>query len=216
MMHLNSIMFEASFLNKHLKCVAWSLAVELRGPKIIMVPGLKVEVEVKYVAVLPGYEILRLNAILEILDRELQVQPAGVDLTVREVYKFKSPGLLGFSNNSRRMPEVDKLEFDDSGKLFLEKGAYKVRYNEVVRVPRNCIAIGLPRSSLMRMGATIISALWDPGYEGRGEGLLLVENPHGIILERNARVMQLIFVKLESEAANEYKGSYMYEGLRLS
>ncbi|MEM0319986.1 MAG: hypothetical protein QXS67_01040, partial [Candidatus Nezhaarchaeales archaeon] len=79
---------------------------------------------------------------------------------------------------------------------------------------RNYVAIGLPRSSLMRMGATIISALWDPGYEGRGEGLLLVENPYGIILERNARVIQLIFVRLESEPESEYRGSYMYEGLR--
>ncbi|MDH5816236.1 MAG: deoxyuridine 5'-triphosphate nucleotidohydrolase [Candidatus Nezhaarchaeota archaeon] len=165
-------------------------------------------------AVLPGHEILRLNAVLGVLDRTLQVQPAGIDLTVGEVYEFKGPGLLGFSSDSRRMPEVHKLEFDNDGRLFLKKGAYKVRYNEVVRVPRNYVAIGLPRSSLMRMGATIISALWDPGYEGRGEGLLLVENPYGIILERNARVIQLIFVRLESEPESEYRGSYMYEGLR--
>lgn len=171
------------------------------------------ELEVKIVAVLPGHEILRLNVVLGLLDRALQVQPAGVDLTVSEVYKFKGLGLLGFSDSSRKMPEVDKLEFD-YGKLFLEKGAYKVRYNEIVKVPRNCVAIGLPRSSLMRMGATIVSALWDPGYEGRGEGLLLVENPHGIILEQNARIMQLIFVKLESEPASEYRGLYMHEGLR--
>lgn len=164
-------------------------------------------------AVLPGHEILRLNAVLGILDVVLQAQPAGIDLTVSEVYKFESPGLIGFSNSSRKMPKVEKLEFDNDGKLLLEKGAYKVRYNEVVKVPRSCVAIGLPRSSLMRMGATIISALWDPGYEGRGEGLLLVENPYGIILERNARVMQLIFVRLEAEPASEYRGFYMHEGL---
>jgi len=166
------------------------------------------------VAVLPGHEVLKLNAVLGVLDRMMQVQPAGIDLTVSEVYEFKGPGLLGFSNSSRRIPEVHKLEFDDDGKLFLSKGAYKVRYNEVVKVPRSCVAIGLPRSSLMRMGATIISALWDPGYEGRGEGLLLVENPYGIILERNARIMQLIFVRLEAEPISEYRGSYMHEGLR--
>ncbi|MEM0083318.1 MAG: hypothetical protein QW102_02220 [Candidatus Nezhaarchaeales archaeon] len=47
-------------------------------------------------AVLPGHEILRLNAVLGVLDRTLQVQPAGIDLTVGEVYEFKGPGLLGF------------------------------------------------------------------------------------------------------------------------
>lgn len=164
-------------------------------------------------AVLPGLYALRLGAILNLLDEGIQAQPAGVDLTVSEIYKFKGNGVLGFSNSSRKLPEVEKLEFDDNGVLFLEKGAYKVRYNEVVKVPNDCIAIGLPRSSLMRMGATIISALWDPGYEGRGEGLLLVENPYGIVLERNARIMQLVFIRLESKPGNLYRGSYMYEGL---
>jgi dUTP pyrophosphatase len=65
----------------------------------------------------------------------------------------------------------------------------------------------------MRMGATVISALWDPGYEGRGEGLLIVENPHGIVLEKNARVVQLIFIRLESKPTSKYRGAYMLEGL---
>ncbi|MEM4575956.1 MAG: deoxyuridine 5'-triphosphate nucleotidohydrolase [Candidatus Nezhaarchaeales archaeon] len=164
-------------------------------------------------AVLPGLYILKSGAIHNLLDEVVQVQPAGIDLTVSEVYRFKGYGVLGFSNSSRRLPEIERLEFDDHGVLFLEKGAYKVRYNEVVKVPSDCVAVGLPRSSLMRMGATIISALWDPGYEGRGEGLLLVENPYGIILERNARIMQLVFIRLESKPENLYKGSYMYEGL---
>ncbi|MHC1601253.1 MAG: deoxyuridine 5'-triphosphate nucleotidohydrolase [Candidatus Nezhaarchaeales archaeon] len=167
-------------------------------------------------AVLPGHEIMKLNVVVNLIDGKSQVQPAGVDLTVAEVFKFKCHGQLGFSNASRRLPEVEKLDFDDNGRLFLEKGAYKVRYNEVVRVPDDCIAVGFPRSSLMRMGATIISAVWDPGYEGRGEGLLLVENPHGIVLERNARVMQLIFIKLLVRPIKTYNGSYQHEGLSSS
>ncbi len=164
-------------------------------------------------AVLPGHEAMKLNVVINLIDDKSQVQPAGVDLTIAEVFKFKGHGQLGFSNTSRRLPEVEKLDFDDNGRLFLERGTYRVRYNEVVRVPDDCIAIGFPRSSLMRMGATIISAVWDPGYEGRGEGLFLVENPHGIVLERNARVMQLIFIKLLTKPVKTYSGSYQYEGL---
>ena len=163
-------------------------------------------------AVIPGYEVLKIGAVLGLLDYAVQVQPAGVDLTIGEVYKFRGKGFLGFSNEARALPEVEKLDFDADGRLFLERGAYKVKYNEVVRVPGDCVAIGLPRSSLMRMGATVISALWDPGYEGRGEGLLIVENPHGIVLERCARIMQLIFVKLASKPLSEYRGVYMREG----
>lgn len=162
-------------------------------------------------SVIPGHEILKLNAVGGVLDLEKQVQPAGVDLTIAEVFKFKCYGALGYE--LRQMPEVERLDFDSNGRLFLKAGAYRVRYNEVVRVPRDCIAIGFPRSSLMRMGATIISAVWDPGYEGRGEGLLIVGNPHGIILERNARVMQLIFIKLTELPVKTYHGSYQYEGL---
>ncbi len=162
---------------------------------------------------IPGHDILKIGAVLGLLDGAIQVQPAGVDLTVGEVYRFRGRGFLGFSNESRVLPDVEKLEFDDGGKLFLERGAYRVRYNEVVRVPSDCVAIGLPRSSLMRMGATVISALWDPGYEGRGEGLLIVENPYGIVLEKDARIVQLIFIRLESKPESEYRGVYMREGL---
>jgi dUTP pyrophosphatase len=165
-------------------------------------------------AVIPGHDILNMGAILGLLNSTSQVQPAGVDLTVGEVYRFKGCGLLGFSNESRVLPEVERLDFNDDGRLFLERGAYRVRYNEMVKIPDDCIAIGLPRSSLMRMGATVISALWDPGYEGRGEGLLIVENPHGIVLEKNARVAQLIFIRLESKPMSKYRGIYMHEGLR--
>jgi len=164
-------------------------------------------------AVIPGHEVLKIGGVLGLLDRALQVQPAGVDLTVAEVYKFRGHGLLGFSNESRALPSVEKMKFDDDGRLFLERGAYRIRYNEVVKVPSDCVAIGLPRSSLMRMGATVVSALWDPGYEGRGEGLLIVENPYGIVLEKNARVAQLTFIRLESKPASEYRGAYMREGL---
>ena len=166
--------------------------------------------------VLPGHEIMKLGIVMSMIDDKSQVQPAGVDLTVSEVFKFKGHGQLGFSNASRKLPDVEKLNFNCDGRLFLERGAYRVRYNEIVRVPGDCIAVGFPRSSLMRMGATIISAVWDPGYEGRGEGLLLVENPHGIVLERNARVMQLIFIKLLAKPIKTYSGSYQHEGLSSS
>jgi len=59
----------------------------------------------------------------------------------------------------------------------------------------------------------VVSALWDPGYEGKGEGLLIVENPYGIVLEKDARIVQLIFIRLESKPESEYRGVYMREGL---
>jgi dUTP pyrophosphatase len=53
------------------------------------------------------------------------------------------------------------------------------------------------------------TAVWDAGYEGRGEGLLEVYHP--VELEPGARIAQLVL----AEAAHEgrYDGSYQGEGL---
>jgi len=143
---------------------------------------------------------------VEIMDR-LQIQPAGIDLTVREIERIVEPGEIDFTNKMRRIPKGEKIEFEE--KVELEPGAYRIRYRELVEVPRDCIGILLPRSSLLRMGATIFGALWDPGYRGRGQGLMLVFNPYGIILHRNARVAQLTFIK--GKLTEGYKGTYQNE-----
>jgi dUTP pyrophosphatase len=51
------------------------------------------------------------------------------------------------------------------------------------------------------------TAVWDAGYEGRGEGLLEVH--HRVELEPGARIAQLVL----AEAAHEgtYDGSYQGE-----
>ena len=122
-----------------------------------------------------------------------QLQPNGVDLTVSEIYTFDESGVL--MKDERRIPKYKAL---NSKIWFLEKGAYLIRYNEYIRIPPNAIAIVLPRSSLLRMGATIYTALWDSGYEGRGIGLLHVFNPKGIKIERGTRVAQIIFMSARS------------------
>lgn len=60
-------------------------------------------------------------------------------------------------------------------------------------IPRDAAAIGRARSSLLRCGATLETALWDPGYRGRSQSLLVVYNPAGLKLKKKARLMQLVF-----------------------
>ena len=133
-----------------------------------------------------------------------QIQPNGIDLTIREVYTFEESGAL--TRSERRIPKYRELKSDT---WFLEMGTYLVRYNEYIRIPQNAVAIVLPRSSLLRMGATIYTALWDSGYEGRGIGLLQVFNPKGIKLERGARIAQIIFISARSSGA--YRGRWKGE-----
>ncbi len=135
-----------------------------------------------------------------------QIQPNGIDLTVGNIFTLKGSGLL--TRQEREIPEYDELE-SKLNYWYLKQGAYIVRYNEFVRIPNNAVGIVLPRSSLLRMGATIYSALWDSGYEGRGIGLMEVFNPHGIKLGKDARIAQIIFISARS--SGKYEGVWKGE-----
>jgi len=139
-----------------------------------------------------------------------QYQPAGIDITLKEVYNFKSPGMIDFDNKERKISDVEPLAFENE-KVSLKPGAYKVIFNEYVRIPKDVTAMCLPRSSLLRCGVTLECALWDPGYEGRSEALLVVRNEHGITFKKNAKIGQMVFVRLAEDAKSLYEGVYKGE-----
>jgi dUTP pyrophosphatase len=144
---------------------------------------------------------------------EDQLQPNGFDLSVAEVGQFASGGAIGRTNASRSLPEVRSLPFDDTGWLALQPGPYQVVFNETVDLPNDLMALGRPRSSLCRLGATLGTAVWDAGYRGRSTALLIVENPAGIRIERAARLLQLVFFTLDVPTARGYDGTYQDENL---
>ncbi|MCS7386144.1 MAG: deoxyuridine 5'-triphosphate nucleotidohydrolase [archaeon GB-1867-005] len=163
--------------------------------------------------IIPGLELIKLKVINNLISEKHQIQPAGVELTLKDVEEFEDAGYIDLTNAKRKVSTCRKLSFDEEGKIHLSQGAYKVRFNEVICVPEDMVGIGLPRSSLLRSGATILSAVWDPGYKGRSESLLVVFNPKGIILERNARLMQMIFIKLSRRPHKLYSGIYLGENV---
>jgi len=162
--------------------------------------------------ILPKDELLRRKAVSNYIN-ESQFQPAGVDLSVREVHHLVSEGSIDFDNSERKLSDTRKIEWPVDGWLLLKKGAYKIVYNEVVSIPKDCIALAYPRSSLLRCGAYLQCAVWDPGYEGRSESLLMVGNENGLRLKKDAKVVQLVFFKLEKEAKEGYKGRYHKENV---
>jgi dUTP pyrophosphatase len=146
------------------------------------------------------------------IDLEEQVQPNGVDLTLRDIALIQSSGQIAASNDQRQLSDLSPLVFDGLGYIDLVPGAYIITYNEVVHLPENIMALGRPRSSLLRCGVTVGTAVWDAGYEGRSQSLLVVYNPRGFRLQRNARVMQLIFMYLSGKTEG-YKGAYQGENI---
>ncbi|HLC36268.1 MAG TPA: deoxyuridine 5'-triphosphate nucleotidohydrolase [archaeon] len=139
------------------------------------------------------------------IDLNEQLQQAGFDITLEKVFSFKGKGTIDFDNKERSFPEFKEKEFENDF-LVLPQGTYKVRFNEKVKLPGNIAAIAQTRSSLLRMGVHLNTALWDPGFEGKGESNLVVSNPEGVRIKKNAKIVQLVFIKLESESKKMYEG----------
>ncbi|MFD1587879.1 deoxyuridine 5'-triphosphate nucleotidohydrolase [Halorientalis brevis] len=142
--------------------------------------------------------------------RDEQVQPNGVDLTLGAVFEQTSPGRIerdGKTIGDRR--ELTPAETDDGELYRLQPGGYVVRYAERIAIPEEHVGFLYPRSSLLRNSCMLDTAVWDAGYEGRGEGLLEVH--HEIELEPGARIAQLVLAGADHEGT--YDGSYQGEHL---
>ena len=146
------------------------------------------------------------------INLEEQVQPNGIDLTLREVALLQSSGRIAVEDSQRQVSDLAPLVFDGLSFIDLVPGAYIITYNEIVHLPKNIMALAKPRSSLLRCGVTVNTAVWDAGYSGRSQSLMVVYNPQGFRLQRNARIAQLVFLRL-SQKTEGYQGAYQRENI---
>lgn len=155
--------------------------------------------------------IVEENLITDYIDLKTQIQPNGFDCTFKEVERLSEAGKIDFDNTQRELPQGEPVDFKGEW-VFLEEGTYRAYLNEVVNLDNSTMAIGRPRSTLARAGVGLITALWDAGYNGRSVVGLVVHNSGGVWLKRNARIMQLVFLKLAGETQS-YNGVYQGENI---
>jgi len=160
------------------------------------------------------HEIATNGMITDMVDLRVQAQPAGFDLTVNKIEAFMTDGYIDFSNKrrslagTRPLPTYSQFGTEDEWEAYqLAQGAYKLTFNERIRVPMNCLTIVQTRSSLLRSGASIHAGFGDPGFDGHYSVLLVVHNESGIEIEVNACVAQLAFLSV-MEGAVPYDGIY--------
>lgn len=157
--------------------------------------------------------IQRQKLITDYVNLEHQLTPNGFDLTVESIFKFHTAGSLDFSNKERKIPEGKEIlpqkknPQDKFGWWNLKKGVYKIRTNETVNLSSDLVALAFTRTSLLRMGAFTQHGVWDAGFVGKGEFVLAVENPKGIKIKQNARVAQLVFLRI-NKTGQGYRGIY--------
>ena len=149
----------------------------------------------------------------DFLSLEAQLQPNGFDMTVREVARLTNSGAVGFDDADRVLSETQTLDFDQGGWIQLEPGPYLIIFNEVVTLPLDVMALGRPRSSLLRSGVGVHTAVWDAGYHGRSQALLVVYHRDGYRVQRDARLMQLVFFRMDSAASRGYQGRFQSENI---
>lgn len=140
---------------------------------------------------------------------DAQRQPNGVDLTLEAVFQQRGPGRIARDGKAIGEREEITPDDDENAVYRLPPGGYVVRYGETVSIPEGHIGFIYPRSSLLRNSCMLNTAVWDAGYEGKGEGLLEVH--HDVELEAGARIAQIVLAEAGHEGT--YDGSYQGENL---
>ena len=147
------------------------------------------------------------------IELKTQLTPNGFDLTAEKIFEFEEAGVLDFSNKERRLPQGRELipqksaAEDKFGWWDLKKGIYKVRTNEVVNMPCDLAGLAFTRTSLLRMGVFTQHGVWDAGFRGKSEFVLVIDNPKGARIKQNARVAQMVFLRI-NETQEGYQGIY--------
>jgi len=190
--------------------------------------------------ILPGRSLIP-KIISNVRSAKIQAQPCGVDLTLKRIKTWTSPGSIDFDNSLRltastvEFPFISQhehvqklpgqfhtalsndpamLEKNMRGRresVMLKPGAYLVEFNEIVETPLSVMGQIFTRSSLFRSGALLSAGVMEGGYQGAVGAVLQVVNPHGLRLFRDARLAQIVFHQM-SEAVEGYEGVYQGAG----
>ena len=157
-----------------------------------------------------GYEeILKLikqnPSLIENVD-EKNVQPSGVDIRVKCIYRLKNGGFLG--TGDRRTPDVESVS-DRFGEKFLLKSNefVLVETMEKVNMPKGLMATILPRSSLFRCGVTLFTAVVDPGFKGTLTFGMKNLSEFPFEIEIGSRIGQIVFREVKNNV-KLYNGKY--------
>jgi len=155
--------------------------------------------------------ILSGKKILELVKKENLIEnfspeclsSAGYDLRAERIYKLKSSGFIG--NETQINSKVEEVVFWE---YVVKPGEYiLIETMEKVNMPENLAARILPRSSIFRLGCSLITALVDPGFEGTLTMGLKNLSLREFKFQKGAKIAQIIFEEISGEV-KLYDGRY--------
>jgi deoxycytidine triphosphate deaminase len=150
-------------------------------------------------------ELIEKKMLIEDVD-ENNVQPSGVDLRVKTVYRLKNGGYIGVKN--RQTPNVDVVSDKVGDKVVLEPNEFVlVETMEKVNMPKDLLALILPRSSLFRCGVSLHTAVVDPGFVGTLTFGMKNLSEHPFEIEIGSKIGQIVFEEVKGND-KLYNGKY--------
>ncbi len=136
------------------------------------------------------------------------VQPNGIDISIGRLFQLNGTVKLISEKKIRQYPELHELKPLDSF-WHLDPGSYLVEVAEEIVIPNDAIGYVAPRSTLLRMGATVFSGIWDKGFQGVGDnhGRILLQTSLPFKIHISVAIAQMIFISaIDDETV--YQGNY--------
>lgn len=145
---------------------------------------------------------------IEWFNKEEQLQPSSVDLTIGQSFASIKPTARPYRFDDE--PEYHRItaaEFTLNPKEFV-----LATTSEVIRLSANISAFVEGRSSVGRLGLFTENAGWiDPGFEGQITLELYNASNRPIVIPAGHRVCQVVFAKNISPSSVPYNGKYKHQ-----
>jgi dUTP pyrophosphatase len=135
---------------------------------------------------------------------------AGIDLSVMKIQHIQGGGAVYVDTtiiDPSNYIDVTFSKIDERICWRLTPGVYSVTFNEGINIPADCQAKVTHRSSIYRMGNIIESPWWDAGFYCDNMNTTLIVN-NTLIVEKNARLAQVVFWRMENAATELYNGQF--------
>lgn len=147
---------------------------------------------------------------------ENQRQPNGIDLQLGNVYRLGGEGyMFGLLKEEKRIPahiEEDKVEIETNngvvkGWILSPNTPYILEVKNRIEIDDDCAQTYYPRSTLLRCGCTLHTAVGDAGYKGKLAFLFVNHGKSPFIMEDGVRFAQLVDHQVNN-ANKSYDGDY--------
>lgn len=146
---------------------------------------------------------------------ESQRTPNGIDLKLGAVYIIDRDSVCGLAIEGKQLPLYEEIEpqpifVNDMyglGWILKKSTPYILEVENEIKISPDAMQTYYPRSTLLRCGCTLHTAVGDAGYNGKLSFLFINHACPQFIIEKGARFAQLVDHQLVG-ATKEYDGDY--------